>query len=167
MRLKDAGKLFFGVTLGFMLGVVLYQSSRMDVGLNPLLRGTLFADTTSSDWCGPLPICGGATLACGDPQCGQSYSCCDGGNTPGTGTYECYCSSSSYQSSCGPSQTWCEESGTGYGNCCNPDEVCNPDFGTCGPSSSSSYNPPPPPSSNPPSSYTPPPPSSGGASSPC
>lgn len=164
MNTQEIGKTALGVVLGLMLGVVLYQSSRISVGVNQVLKGKVFADISSS-WsseqvCGAtgggFPNCGGT--------CGTPGWVCEADGVANA----CVCRdpgvvSSSYSSGCGGGQITCG------GNCCDFDtQYCDMGTETCIDRTSSSYSsPPPPPPSSSSSSFSSDPSSSSFSSDPC
>jgi hypothetical protein len=83
--------LVVGVAMVAVAGVVVQQS----MGGTPLqgsIWGAIYGNSSSD----ALPLCGVATLACGDARCGSVYSCRNANGTAGTATYACNCSASSF-----------------------------------------------------------------------
>jgi len=140
MKLQEIGKTLLGVVLGMMLGVVLYQSSRVNAGLSDTLNAQVFSETTAS-----LLACRGTPQEC-------NGTCCIAGEECDQAAGRCMGipqSSFSDPNACAnPADTWCQNSVSGGGMCCPATDACDPNTGSCIP---------PPPSS----------PSSGSNSSPC
>lgn len=142
MKFSEVGKLLLGVALGSMLGVIVYQSSRISLDKNKLLHFAANAgDMTSSD----IDPCVGTQSCipeCGCGNCGTTAElcACDPSNAA------CFASSTDPCStnSCSP-ECAC--------NCANPYDSCMCEINDpvmCG--SSSSYSPPPSSSDSSPSS---------------
>lgn len=148
--MQEIGKTLLGVVLGMMLGVVLYQSSRVNAGLSDTLNAQVFSETTAS-----VLACRGTPQECNGTCCIAGEEC--------SADLACIGITSDPNACANPADTWCQNSVSGGGMCCPATDACDPNTGSCIPPPPLITTPPQPPITViPPSS-----PSSGSNSSPC
>jgi hypothetical protein len=169
IRFDSVGtQLISGSMLGVVLGAQLYVMQSQ-----PAEPSTVYADTNECYMAiGPGMSCPSGWIPVGSTGCyadGTTTCSCTGGGSGLCGAGACIClpcdlntggpcSASAVSVSttpCGPGQTWCQNTVSGGGTCCDDALACDPNTGACigGPSSADTS------SANPPSS--------GSASSPC
>jgi hypothetical protein len=123
-----AHRLSVAVAFCSLLAVLVVVMTQMTGGgLRANLWGSWWGTSSSSSSAvsslnTQLPLCGRATLSCGDSRCGNSYQCVNPDGTTSTSTYSCDCSSVNALPLCGRATLACGDPlcGTTY-TCANPD----------------------------------------------